>query len=166
MTTETVYDSITIDDYQAGTFPFMDVKAQGGRKRTCVGTAEATAGVAATSSYVLAIIPSHARIFGSSKVFWDDLDAAGSPTLDIGITNPPNRTDLTADPDALNNGFDCTSAGSAALIASIANYGKQLWALAGLSADPGGNIAITANVADAVVSLGGTITAEIDYAVD
>jgi len=166
MATETVYDSITIDDYQAGTFPFMDVKSQGGRKRTCVGTAEATAGVTAGSGYILAILPSHARIFGSSTVFWDDLDAAGAPTLDVGITNPPNRTDLTEDQDAINNGFDCTSAGSAALVADIADYGEQLWALAGLSADPGGNIAVGVFTADAAISLGGTITAEIDYAVD
>jgi len=126
---------------------------------------EATAGASATSTYAFFKVPSNARLRSGSKIYFDDLASTGSPTVDIGVY--AINGNITDDPDALNDGIDvAAAAGSASLVKDIANYGKMVWELAGLSADPKGLIGIKAGIYDAAVNTGGTLTMEIVYTVD
>ena len=163
---ETIYGTNVITVLRATPVSLATPGMAGGRVHKWVDTCEMTAAAAAGSTYTLAYIPSHAIIFGSSKLYFDDLASTGSPTLDIGVA--PLRTgDFTADPDALNDGIDCaTAAGSASLIKSIANYGKRLWQIAGLTEDPKCDMAVYVSLLDAAANTGGTLTMEVDYAVD
>jgi hypothetical protein len=121
-----------------------------------------------SSTYELARLPSNARILGASKLYWDDLATTGSPTLDIGVYNLSGRSDITDDPDALNNGLDAaTAASSASLIDNISRYGKRLWEYVnGQTVDPKCTLSIKVVLADAAITETGTITAEIFYALD
>lgn len=142
-----------------------DAGEGGGRLKYWCDTAEVPASDA-TSTVHLARIPSNARMSGLSKIYFDDLASTGSPTLDIGVF-PVRSADFTADADALNDGIDVASAaGSAAVIKDIANYGKMLWEIAGLSADPKCDMDIKASVLDAATNATGTVTLELFYAYD
>ena len=110
-------------------------------------------------------IPSNARILGTaSKVYWDDLATSGSPTLDIGLKSYINN-DVTADPDALANGLDVTSAGSGALTAVVAaTVGDPAWDYVnGETADTGGVFEVYGSIKDAATTQTGTVTVEILY---
>lgn len=115
---------------------------------------EVAAAANAGSVYSLCNLPSNAIIHGMSRVKWDDLASTGAPTVDIGITG---------DADAINDTLNVTAAGSADLLKDHANAGKPLWQVAGLSADPGGEIKMTASLVDAAANTGGTISACIVY---
>lgn len=107
-------------------------------------------------------IQSNARISGVSRVYWDDLAAAGAPTLDIGLGSIDSN--VTSDPDALTNGLDLATAtpAGAALINDIANFGKQAWEhVSGQTTDPKGELEVYGSVADAVTDTTGTITVEV-----
>lgn len=109
-------------------------------------------------------MPSNARIHGDSLISWDDLASSGSPTLDVGIG--PVDSNMTADADALRNGLDITSAGTAKLVADHADYGKMLWELAGLSEDPSGELDIYFSFVDAATNVTGDVTLEVEYTLD
>jgi hypothetical protein len=113
----------------------------------------------------MARLPSNAVLSGLSKVYFDDLASSGSPTFDIGIF--AIRTgDITDNDDALNDGIDVASAaGSAAVIKDIANYGKRLWEVAGLSADPKCDVDIKITVKDASTNAAGTVSWGLYYSV-
>jgi hypothetical protein len=121
-----------------------------------------------SSTYELARLPSNARILGASKLHFDDLATTGSPTIDIGIYNLSGATNITDDPDALNDGIDvATAASSAAVVKNIANYGKRLWEFVnGQTTDPKCQLAIKAVLADAAITETGTITLELLYTLD
>lgn len=128
-------------------------------------TLEVTAAASAASVYVMHRIPSAARIYGMSKVHFDDLASSGSPTLDFGIKAV--AANVTTDNDALNDGVDCaTAASSASWIKDIANYGKQAWEFSSATSDPGGYIDLTVTILDAATNTGGTITSEIVFSTD
>jgi hypothetical protein len=137
----------------------------GGRVQVWCETVEATASNSESSTYLLAELPSNARILGSSKIYWDDLTTDASSTLDVGVFNQSGKSDITNDPDALTNGLVVTAAGSASLISDIANYGLQLWDFATGTADPVATLQVKATLMDAALSAagGGTITVEIHY---
>lgn len=139
----------------------------GGRMHVWVETVEVGSADSATSTYLMAKLPSAARIFGTSRAYWDDLASTGAPTLDIGIF--PIRTgDFTSDDDALRADLDVATAGTGtSLIADIANYGKRLWEfINGQTTDPKCDCYIYGTLKDAAVNVGGTVTFEIHYAVD
>jgi hypothetical protein len=142
----------------------------GGRVHYWCDTVEtsATEDDSVSSMYELARIPSNARILGISKVHFDDLATTGSPTLDFGVYNIGSRTDITEDPDALNDGIDCaTAASSAALIKDVANYGKRLWEYVnGQTTDPKCDLSIRVKLLDAAITETGTITLELFYVTD
>lgn len=121
-----------------------------------------------SSTYELARIPSNARIIGKSTVYWDDLATAGAPTIDIGLYNVGSRTDITEDPDALNDGLDvATAAGSASVVKDIANYGKRAWEYVnGQTVDPKCTLSVKAKLQDAAITEAGTITLELFYTTD
>ena len=163
MAVETLYGSlIATPVYNTVPKEKADGAIQSGRLRRVVDTVEASAGASQTSKYYLGDIPSNAVIDPDlSKLHFDDLTATGAPTLDIGV----EEADGTVHDTALGNGADCTSAGSVSVGASdIADYGKAVWELAGLSSDPGGLMKMYVTVQDAAVDTGGTITLRVVYA--
>lgn len=129
-------------------------------------TVEVAALASAGSTYTMVTLPSNARIHGLSKFAWDILDTTvNDPKLDIGVAGVAGN--IAADPDALNDGLDITAASAGSgVIKDIANWGKELWVLAGKDADPGGNISITCTITDHGIDDGGTISACIVYSVD
>jgi hypothetical protein len=128
-------------------------------------TLEVTAAASTASTYVMHRIPSSARIYGISKVFFDDLASTGSPTIDFGIK--AISANVTTDVDALNDGVDVfTAAASASWIKDIANYGKMAWEFSSATADPGGMIDLTITILDAAANTGGTITSELVFSTD
>lgn len=124
-------------------------------------TVEVTAAASATSTYVMARIPSDARLVPESRIYWDDLASTGSPTVDVGLDNGD-----TTDPDALSNGHDVTASGNGLVLSAIADMGKMAWELAGLSSDPGGFFDVYASLVDADANTGGTVTMHLVYTVD
>lgn len=139
----------------------------GGIVRYWCETVEVGSADSATSTYLMAQLPSNARILGTSRAYWDDLASTGSPTLDIGIF--PIRTgDFTSDDDALRADLDVATAGTGtSLIADVANYGKRLWEfINGQTTDPKCDCYIYGTLKDAAVNVGGTVTFEIFYSID
>jgi len=110
-------------------------------------------------------IPSNARLWGLSDAAWDDLDSAGAPTMDIGVASVDSN--ITSDADALNDGLDVTSAGTAKLIKDHADYGKRAWEfVSGQTVDPGGELEIYVSFVDAATNLTGDVTLNIAYTLD
>lgn len=125
-------------------------------------TVEVAAAASANSVYTFIRIPTSARISGLSAYAHDDLASTGSPTLDFGFAAVDSN--ITSDPDALNDGIDvATAAGSGKLIKNIANYGKTVWEILGLSADPGGFVDLIGTLVDAAANTGGTVTVTVAY---
>lgn len=105
-------------------------------------------------------IPSNARLLPTSFVYWDDLATNGSPTLDIGLASVGSN--ITSDDDALSNGHDVTSAGTAAaLTASTSHsaYGDPAWDFVnGVTSDPKGELDVYGTIQDAATTQTGTVT--------
>ena len=114
-------------------------------------------------------IPSNARILPSSTIYWDDLATSGTATLDLGLKSYTNSgNSVTADPDAIGNGFDVhTSASNGSALSDHANAGLPAWDLInGESSDPGGSFEVYGTVKDAATTATGTVTLELHYIVD
>lgn len=138
-----------------------------GAVRSWVETVEVGAADSATSTYLMARLPSNARILGLSRIHTDDLASAGAPTLDIGVFNRTGKLLITDDPDALNDGVDAATATDVAVIKDIANYGKRLWEyVASQTEDPKTDLDIKVSLVDADVNVGGTMTIELYYTLD
>lgn len=140
----------------------------GGRVRRWCETVETSAADSATSTYLMARLPSNARIFGSSKISHDALGAT-TATLGIGVYNSGDLSLITNDADAINTGIVASTAGTKDLIADRANWGKRLWEYVnGQTTDPGGDLDVKVVIEGSVhLSSGaGTITVEIDYSTD
>lgn len=139
----------------------------GGAVRSWTETVETNADDSISSTYLLARLPSNARIMGLSKLYWDDLATGGAPTVDVGVFNLSGKSDITDDPDALSNGHDVTTAGSGGLITDIANNGLPLWDFVNAqTTDPATMLDVKATLADAAITTAGTITVEILYTLD
>lgn len=162
MAVTTNYGSRIMTGLTASSRELADPGEGGGIVKYWCDTAEVAASDASSKVY-LARIPSNARICGNSTLYWDDLASSGSPTLDIGVY-PILSSDFTADDDVLNDGLDAaTAASSARLIKDVANYGKMLWQLAGLTTDPKCDMDIVVTVKDAATNATGTVTMEVFY---
>lgn len=140
----------------------------GGRMKKWCETFETSAADSATSTYLVARLPSNARIFGSSRISHDALGAT-TATLGIGVYNTGSYSYITNDADALNTGIVASTAGTKEFIADRANWGKRLYEYVnGQTTDPKCDLDIKVNIEGAVhLSSGaGTVTVEIDYAYD
>jgi len=138
-----------------------------GAVRSWVETVEVGAADSDTSTYLVARLPSNARILGTSRIKTDDLASAGAPTVDIGVFNRSGKTDITDDPDAINDGIDVATVTDVAVIKDISNYGIRLWEhVAGLTEDPDVDLDIKLSLVDADVNVGGTMTIELYYTLD
>lgn len=106
-------------------------------------------------------VPSNARILPTGVIANDDLATSGSPTLDIGFGSVDSN--VTSDPDALNNGLALSSATTTTTVmADVANAGKQAWEfVSGQTSDPGGSLDVYATVKDAATTQAGTVTVEL-----
>lgn len=111
-------------------------------------------------------LPSNARISGLSHVAFDDLETSTTnATADIGVGSVDSN--ITSDPDALNDGLAISAAGTAKLVKDHANYGKQLWEFVnGLTEDPGGELDIYVTFEDAATNATGDLTVEVAYTLD
>ena len=138
-----------------------------GAVRSWVETVEVGAADSDTSTYLMARLPSNARILGLSRIHTDDLASAGAPTLDIGVFNRTGKTDITDDPDALNDGIDAATVTDVAVVKDIVNNGIRLWEhVASQTEDPDVDLDIKISLVDADVNVGGTITLELYYTLD
>ena len=149
----------------ASSVALADPGEGGGRVHRWTETVETAAADSATSTYLMARLPSNARILGASTLYWDDLATTGSPTLDIGVY-PVRTGDITADVDALSNGHAVSSAGTGAkVVQDKADYGKRLYEFVnGQTTDPKCDLDIKAVLADAALSSGGGGTITVDGA--
>lgn len=116
-------------------------------------------------TYKFARIPAAARIHGASILYWDDLATSGSPDLDFGLASV--NSNITSDPDALNDGLDGSATGTSTLVKDRANYGKRAWEFVnGQSANPGGELDIYMTTTTASINQAGTVTLELAYTLD
>ena len=106
-------------------------------------------------------IPSNARILPLGFIYNDDLATTGSPTLDIGLGSVDSN--ITSDPDAINNGIALSSATTTTtVLADPANAGLPAWDLvSGVTSDPGGVLDVYGSVKDASTTQAGTISVEL-----
>lgn len=123
-------------------------------------TIELAASASGTTVF-LGRIPSNARILPTGLIYNDDLATSGSPTLDLGLGSVDSN--VTSDPDAINNGLALSSATTTTtILADPANAGLPAWDLvASVTEDPGGELDVYASVKDAATTATGTITVEL-----
>ncbi len=140
-------------------------KGEGANVKAHVSTIELAASASGTT-VKFGEIPSVARLLGIGRVYNDDLATSGSPTLDIGIGSVDSN--ITSDPDAINDGIDLSSATTTReVVKDAADVGKQAWELvSGQSADPKGLLAIYGTVKDAATTASGTVSLEFFYTLD
>ena len=137
----------------------------GGAVRSWTETVETNDDDSVSSTYLLASLPSNARIMGISTFSWDDF-GTGAAAWDIGVFNQPGKSDITDDPDALTAGHLGATAGSASVISDIANYGIPLWDHATGTVDPVATLDIKATLTESSVEAVGTLTIEMLYTLD
>jgi len=138
-----------------------------GAVRNWTETIEVGATDSVNSTYLMARLPSNARLLAASRIYTDDLASSGAPTIDVGVFNLSGQSTITDDDDAINAGIDAATVTDAALILGIENYGKKLYEyVSGQTEDPKGDLDITLTLKDAAVNVGGTITVEIFYTLD
>lgn len=113
---------------------------------------------ASGTTVFLGRVPTTARLLPQGFIYNDDLATTGSPTLDIGLASVGSN--ITSDPDAINNGIALSSATTTTtVVADPTNAGKQMWQYVnGQTTDPGGELDIYGSVADASTTTTGTIT--------
>lgn len=139
-------------------------KGESGNAKVLTTTVEVATG-ATGSTYKIARIPSNARIAGLSQIYWDDLATSGSPDIDFGLASVGSN--ITSDPDALNDGLDASATGTSALVKDRANYGKQAWEFVnGQSADPKGELDVYMTTTTAAINQAGTVTVDLVYTLD
>lgn len=125
--------------------------------RTIVSTIATAVADSANSTYIIGEVPADAILDPTSPYYYG---ATGISDLDIGFAWPNGGTVI--DKDNLVDGDDVSTAGNQTLIGhgtlTAANSQKRVWELAGLSANPGGNLAIVATM-----NAGTAAAAEIQF---
>ena len=147
------------------------VGKSGGRERVVMDNFEVLAADVANGDIInLCRLPSNVRIT-SLQIGNDELDSNGTPTVTFDVGGyDPDGTDLNSDAFVTSS----TQLQSAAALTellyetlTIADTGKYLWEMLGLTADPGGmiDISITIDAANATAAAG-TIAFVIKYVLD
>lgn len=168
MAVDTVNGSRVMSGFAASVPVLADPGEGGGKTRVWVETVEVDATASTGSLYTMARIPSAARIMGASRIYNDALGTA-TATMSWGMYNTGSRTEFTNSTTGLCSGLITSSASTVGrpLIGDVANYGRRLFELAGLSADPKCDMDVRMQLATANLSSGaGTVTVEIYYALD
>jgi len=140
-------------------------KGESGSLKVITSTVEVSTG-ATGRTYKFGRIPSNARLSGLSKIYWDDLATSGAPDLDFGLASVGSN--ITSDPDALNDGLDGANANTGtSLVKDIANYGKLAWQFVnGQTTDPGGERDVYMTLTTAAINQAGTVTVDLAYTLD
>ena len=137
-----------------------------GAVRNWTETIETGSADSVNSTYLMARLPSNARLLAASRIYTDDLSASAT-TIDIGVFNLSGQSTITDDDDAINNGIDVGTVTDAAFVLGIENYGKKLYEfVSGQSEDPKGDLDIKLTIKDNASTIAGTITVEIFYTLD
>lgn len=140
-------------------------KGESGSVKNVTALIEIAAGATVGQTFKLARIPSNARLSGASELYWDDLSTA-SPDLDIGLASVDSN--ITSDPDAVNDGLDGgTASAGVKMTKTINNIGLPVWDLVnGQTSDPGGELDLYLSVTGVALDVGGTVVADIHYTLD
>lgn len=150
-----------------------------GRIRTAAATIEAATGdIDAADVILMCRVPMASKVH-SIRLYNDDLDSNGSPTLaaDVGLYYGGNNTTGTKgaviDADCYGTAVTTLQAANTLGVEvafearDIANIAKYVWEDAGLTSNPGGyaDIALTVTTG-AATAAAGTITMLVQYIVD
>lgn len=168
----TLKGSRVMTGLDASPIQLADIHEAGGRVRCWTETVEVGAADSATSTYLMARLPSGAVILPNSFLAWEDLASSGAPTLDVGVFNRSGKSVITDDPDALVANLDAAASGTPnvnflARPTDAANIGKRLWEyVASQTTDPKDDLDIKVSLLDADVNVGGTITLVLFYLID
>lgn len=135
------------------TFSQPNVLSRGGVLRQISGLASVTNGDSIASIFYIGKVPSSAKPAPGGVVTHSAITSLTD--IDIGFT---------ADPDALADGLNVSSAGTKSPTAAVAvaNMDKMFWQLAGLSSDPGGEMDVFMTL-KAAAGADGTIHFYIPY---
>lgn len=136
-------------------------KGEGSNVKRLVCSTIELAGTSSGGTVFFGRIPSNARILPTGLIYNDDLATSGSPTLDIGLGSVGSN--ITSDPDALNNGIALSSATTTTtVLADPANAGKYAWEfVSGQTSDPGGSLDVYGTVKDAATNATGSLVVEL-----
>ncbi len=125
-----------------------------------------TNGDSIASKYMIGEVPADAILDATDSEITTDA-ITGASDCDIGIAYPNGGAMIV--PDCIVNGQTFASAATVSLaaatgsgVATAANKSKRVWQLAGLSANPGGNLALWLTI-NAAATATGNVKAEIEY---
>lgn len=139
----------------------------GGKVRYWCETVETATEDSTGSTYLMARLPSNARISGLSRIAKDAQGAVTAAVLSVGVYNQPNRTEITNSTTAFNSNIGTSTSTNIPLIGDPANYGKRLWEFTTATADPKVDLDVKIQLSGANLSSGaGTMTVEIFYSTD
>lgn len=127
-----------------------------GTLRTSCFTATITNGDSADSTYVVARIPSHARISKLSKIHSSGI--AGVTDADLGVSDAPA---CLVDGETLA----ATATVEGASQVAVADTTKRLWELAGLTKDPKAELEVLLTL-KAAATADGLVTVDLVYITD
>jgi hypothetical protein len=177
--TSTLVASLGSTNAEVAINPYYQV---GGALRSVVDTAAFGTNNTVADIHQLCVLPSNARL-ASLKLFNDDLDANGSPTLAVGV-GLANASQAFV--DGVTPYAAGAAIGSATLLDSaittlqaankvgvelmsavaVTDRGKRLWELAGLAADPGVLFVINVKVSTvSATAAAGNIGLQASYVV-
>ena len=93
--------------------------------KNLTSTVEVTVATSTGDTINFGYIPSNARILGSSRLYWDDMATAGSPTMDLGLAAVNGNLANADDPNALSEAHDVATATptGAGAVSPIENFG-------------------------------------------
>lgn len=125
-----------------------------------------TNGDSIASSYMIGEVPADAILDATDSLITFDA-ITGVTSADIGVNYPNGGAVISA--NCLAAAHDIHLAGNTSLaaatgsgVATAANKAKRLWQLAGLAANPGGNLALWLTI-NAAATATGNVKAEIEY---
>lgn len=139
----------------------------GGKMRYWCETVESGNADSTGSTYLMARLPSNARITGLSRFTKDTQGAVTAAVLSIGVYNLPGKSDITNSTTALNSNIQTSATADIPLVANAADYGKRLWEYTTETSDPKCDLDVKIQLSGDNLSSGaGTMTTEIVYTLD
>lgn len=139
---------------------------EGGVNRMSIAAVAVTTGDTSTSKYILAKIPSSARLSAIS-LFSDDMGS--QTTLDFGLWDTTDNGSAVVSATLFASAYDVHSGavnGTNILFSNLAisNAEKRVWELLALAADPGKDYDLVARVAT-TSDAGGNLTVHVSYVI-
>jgi hypothetical protein len=124
-----------------------------------------TNGDSIASKFMIGEVPADALLSPGGTLYFDAL--TGATDCDVGLAYPNGGAMIVA--DCIVNGHDMHTAGSTTLaaatgsgLATATNMAKKAWELAGLTSNPGGNLALWLTL-NAAATATGKILARLPY---